>query len=325
MYFGVAESALRASSSTKGHLMFGIGYFKGQPTDYIQRYSTGTVRGEGMGLAFYYWHFNTQIVAVPTTARDADVVFNEITSNFQEVTVQGQLTYRIREPKKAAQLLNLRIDPYRYTYVSDDLNALAQKISNVVRIETRSEVEKRTLADVLRDSRSIAREVEQRVREAAVLDPLGVELLSVFFLSARPTPEVAKALEAEYREALMRRADEAIYARRGAAVDEERKIKEKQLESDKALEQQRQTLIDLQGANALKEAENCGLALEKEAQYRARSAEMDLAVVRGIEPRMLLAIALRELGRNAGKVGNLSITTELLASLLNQTPPGHGG
>ena len=36
----------------------------------------------------------------------------------------------------------------------------------------------------------------------------------------------------------MRQADEAIYARRGAAVDEERKIKEKQLESDKTLEQQ---------------------------------------------------------------------------------------
>jgi regulator of protease activity HflC (stomatin/prohibitin superfamily) len=304
--------------------MFGIGYFKGQPTDYILRYSTGAVRREGMGLAFYYWRFNTQVVAVPTTSRDADFLFNEITSNFQEVTLQGQLTYRIHEPKKAAALLNLRIDPDRYTYVTDDLNALAQKISNVVRIETRSEVERRTLAEVLRDSRAIAKEVEQRVREAAVLNPLGVELLSVFFLSARPTPEVAKALEAEYRESLMRRADEAIYARRGAAVDEERKIKEKQLDSDKALEQQRQTLIDLQGANALKEAENCGLAMEKEAQYRARSTELELAVLRAFEPRALLAIALRELGKNAGKVGNLSITTELLASLLNHTPTSHG-
>ncbi len=304
--------------------MFGIGYFKGQPTDYIQRYSTGAVRHEGMGLAFYYWRFNTQVVAVPTTSKDVDFVFNEITSNFQEVTLQGQLTYRIHEPKKAAALLNLRIDPDRYTYVTDDLNALAQKISNVVRIETRSEVERRTLAEVLRDSRAIAKEVEQRVREAAVLNPLGVELLSVFFLSARPTPEVAKALEAEYRESLMRQADEAIYARRGAAVDEERKIKEKQLESDKALEQQRQTLIDLQGANALKEAENCGLAMEKEAQYRARSTELELAVLRGFEPRALLAIALRELGKNAGKVGNLSITTELVASLLNHAPTSHG-
>jgi len=254
--------------------MFGLGYFKGQPTDYIQRYSSGALRHEGLGLAFYYWRFNTQVVAVPTTSRDADFLFNEITSNFQEVTLQGQLTYRIHEPKKAAEQLNFRIDPEKYSYVTEDLNALAQKIINVVRIETRSEVEKRTLAEVLRDSRAIAKDVEQRVREAALLTPLGVEVLSVFYLSARPTPEVAKALEADYREALLRQADEAIYARRGAAVDEERKIKEKELESDKALEQQRQTLIDLQGANALKEAENCGLAMEKEAAYRARSAEM---------------------------------------------------
>jgi regulator of protease activity HflC (stomatin/prohibitin superfamily) len=299
--------------------MFGLSYFKGQPTDYIQRHSSGVVRHEGMGLAFYYWRYNTQIVAVPTTSRDADFLFNEITSNFQEVTLQGQLTYRIREPKKAAELLNLRINPENYTYVSDDLNMLAQKIINIVRIEARSEVEKRTLADVLRDSRAIAKEVEQRVREAAVLNPLGVELLSVFFLSARPTPEVAKALEAEYRESLMRQADEAIYARRGAAVDEERKIKEKQLESDKALELQRQTLIDLQGANALKEAENCGLALEKEAHYRAKSTEVELAVLRSLDPRVLLAIALRELGKNASKVGNLTITTEMLSNLLNST------
>ena len=301
--------------------MFGMSYFKGQPTDYIQRFSSGAKSREGLGLAFYYWRYNTQVVAVPTTSRDADFLFNEITSNFQEITLQGQLTYRIAEPKKAAELLNFRIDPGTYIYSTDDLNSLAQKIVNIVRIETRSEVEKRTLAEVLRDSRAIAKEVEARVREAAVLTPLGVELLSVFFLSARPSPEVAKALEAEYREALLRQADEAIYARRGAAVDEERKIKEKQLESDKALEQQRQTLIDLQGANALKEAENCGLATEKEAQYRARATELELAVLRAVEPRALLAIALRELGKNAGKVANLTITTEMLASLLNAPNP----
>jgi len=129
--------------------MFGVGYFKGQPTDYILRYSSGSVRHEGMGLAFYYWHFNTQVVAVPTTARDADFLFNEITSNYQEVTIQGQLTYRIREPKRAAELLNLRIDPVAYSYATEDLNLLAQKVVNVIRIETRSEVEKRTLAEVL--------------------------------------------------------------------------------------------------------------------------------------------------------------------------------
>ena len=305
--------------------MLGMSYFKGQPTDYIQRYSSGSISKEGLGLAFYYWRYNTQVVAVPTTSRDVDFVFNEITGNFQEVTLQGQLTYRIAEPKKAAALLNLRIDPETYTYAGDDLNALAQKIINIVRLETRSEVERRALAEVLRDSRAIARDVEQKVKESALLGPLGVELLGVFILSARPSPEVAKALEAEYRESLMRQADEAIYARRGAAVDEERKIKERQLESDKALEQQRQSLIELQGANALREAENCGRAQEAEAQFRARATEAELAILRGLDPRVLLAIAMRELGKNAGKVGNLTVTTELLAGLINPSANGSGG
>jgi regulator of protease activity HflC (stomatin/prohibitin superfamily) len=201
---------------------------------------------------------------------------------------------------------------------------LAQRISNVVRIETRSEIEKRSLADVLRESRDIAGVVEKQVKDAALLQPLGVDLLSVFFLAVRPTPEVAKALEAEYREALLRKADEAIYARRGAAVDEERKVKEKELASDKALEEQRQALIQLQGANALEEAGHRGAALEREAQFRARASEVELAVLRGMDPRALLAIALREMGQNAAKVGNLTITSELLASLLQTAPPASG-
>jgi regulator of protease activity HflC (stomatin/prohibitin superfamily) len=186
-----------------------------------------------------------------------------------------------------------------------------------VQIETRREIQQRSLEQTLRDSQAIAAEVLRRLRAGSELQPLGAELLSVYFLSTRPTPEVAKALEAEYRETLLRKADEAIYARRAAAVDEERKIKEKELSSDRALEEQRRELIVLQGENAKQEAENRGRALELEAQYRAKAAEQELAVYRTIEPRMLLAYAMKELGKNAGQIGNLTITTEMLASLLN--------
>ena len=82
--------------------MLGIGHFKGQPTDYIIRYAGGTLKQEGPGLSFYYLRYNTQIVAVPTGSTDANFVFNEITNNYQEITIQGQLTYRIADPKKAA-------------------------------------------------------------------------------------------------------------------------------------------------------------------------------------------------------------------------------
>ncbi len=300
--------------------MLNIGFFKGQPTDYIIRYSYGNVYQEGPGLAFFYTRFNTQIVAVPTAGIDANFVFNELTNNFQEVTLQGQLTYRIHNPKLAASLLNFSIDPISRTYVSNDPEKLAGRICNIVQIETRNEIQKRTLEETLRDSQAIAVEILRRLREGSpLLQAMGVELLSVYFLSARPTPEVAKALEAEYREKLLRQSDEATYARRAAAVDEERKIKQKELDSDKALEEQRRELIVLQGANARQEAEARGQALELEAQYRARATEMELGVYRSLDPRLLVAYALKEMGQNAAKVGNLTITTEMLAGLLN--PP----
>jgi hypothetical protein len=106
-------------------------------------------------------------------------------------------------------------------------------------------------------------------------------------------------------------------------VDEERKIKEKELSSDVALEQQRKELIVLQGSNALLDAENRGAALEREAQSRAKATELELAVLRSLEPRTLLALSLRELGQNAGKIGNLTITSEMLASILGQTGQTH--
>ncbi len=297
--------------------MLNIAYFKGQPTEHILKYGAGKLRKEGPGLAFFYFKHSTQIVSVPTSSTDAGFVFNEVTNNFQSVTIQGQFTYRIFSPKQAAALLNFTIEPKTHKYTSNDPERLSQRITNIVQMETRGELQKLTMEEVLSRYEGIAATVQRRVKEGALLESLGVELLSVYFIAAKPTPEVAKALEAEYRETLLRKADEAIYARRAAAVEEERKIKENELNTDITLEEQRQRLITLKGANDLTEAENRGKALEKEAEFQARANERQLAVYKDMPPRSLLALAMHELGQNAERVGNLTITSEVLASILN--------
>jgi regulator of protease activity HflC (stomatin/prohibitin superfamily) len=289
-------------------------YFKGQPTDFIFRYTGGTLRSSGLGQAFFYWHYNTQVVAVPTQSQDASFVFNELTKDFQEVTLQGQVTFRIKDPKLTAGMFNFTIKPETYEYLSEDRDKLGKRLTNLVQIETRAEVSQRTLQEVLRDASQLSGTVSERLRAGSLLSALGVELLSADFLSVRATPEVGKALEAELREALLRKADEAIYARRAAAVDEEKRIKEKELASDKALEEQRKDLIALQGANALTEAENAAKAREVSAEAEAKAAEMNLVVYKDLEPRKMLAYAIKEL--STAKIGNLTITTEMLSSLL---------
>ncbi|MFM8570704.1 MAG: SPFH domain-containing protein [Pirellula sp.] len=304
--------------------MLGISYFKGQPSDYIIKYSGSRKTRAGQGLSFFYLPFNTQIVAVPTQSIDCPFVFNETSRDYQVVSVQGQLTYRISKPESAAELLNLSIDARTGRYKTEDLRVLGQRIVNTVQIATHEEIEKRTLEECIRDAQTISAAIAQRLTKDPTLESFGVELLGVFILAVKPTPEMSKALEAEFREQLLRRADEAIMARRASAVDDERKIREKELESDSALEKGRSELIALQGENMLREAENRGKAAEVEAASKAKALSQELAALGSIDPKLLLAESMRVMGLNADKVGQLNITSEILAGLLNApaVPPG---
>jgi hypothetical protein len=297
--------------------MLGIAYFKGQPTDFVIEYVRGRPLRQGRALSFYYLRHSTSIVVVPTAAIEAGFVFNETTANFQDVTLQGTLGYRITDPDQAAQTTNFAVNPRDGRYLSEDPERLRGRVTTVVRTETRRRVERLALEDVLTQTAALARDVVAAVRDGSELAAVGAELLSLHFLAAKPTPEVGKALEADYRESLLRRSDEAIYARRAAAVEEERKIKQNELDTDIALERERQRLIELQGANLQREAEVRGRALELEAEYRGRVRELEaqhearatevesearaaalgreLAAYGEVDPAKLVSVAARDL------------------------------
>ncbi len=280
-------------------------YFKGQPTEYVMRFAGGRTRAQGRGLSFYYLVRTTSIVVVPTQVRDAGFVFNELTNSFQTVTIQGSLTYRIANAAQAATLIDFSIDPRRRTYLSTDPESLGGRIVNAVQGEVRTEVQSRSLEETLRDAQASASTVLARLRESAVLTGMGIEVLTLNVLSASPTKEVARALEADYRESLLGKADEATFARRRAAVEAERGIKERELETDTTLAEQRGRLIELEGANRVREAET-----------RAEALRQELGAYEGIDPARITAMALRAMGERAEKIGSLNFTPEVLAGLL---------
>ena len=268
-------------------------------------YKNGKVAREGAGLAFYYWRPSSSIVSVPTSTIDAPFILNETSGNFQTVTVQGQLTYRISQPKTMAGILNFTIDAKKRRFISTDPEKLSQRIINAVQAEIRAELQALSLQDALRQSAAITTTVLARVKAEPALSAIGVECLSLFINSIKPTPEMAKALEAEYREGLQQRADQAIYARRASAVEQERRIKENELSTELMLEEKRKGLVDLQGLNNTTQAE-----------YEAKANDISLGPWRNTDPKTVLALAMKLLGENAAKIGNLTITPEILSSLL---------
>ncbi|HNY11509.1 MAG TPA: SPFH domain-containing protein [Candidatus Wallbacteria bacterium] len=287
--------------------MFFINYFKGEPTDYIFKFSGGKILKEGVGISFFSFELNTTIIAVPVKTIDSAFIFNEITHNYQAVTVQGQLTYKIKSPHEISSRLDFSIDPRTGRYNSDDPGKLSQRIINAAQIATRSEIQRYSLEDAVKKTDVLSKEILDKIKKDPFLETMSIECLNISLTAVTPTPEISKALEAEYRETLQKKADEAIYSRRAAAVEQEKKIKENELSSEIAIEKGRQQLVELNGANTLKEAE-----------FKSKATELELAPYKNLDPRILLAQGFRTLGENASKIGNLTITPDLLSAILNE-------
>jgi len=284
-----------------------IGYFKAEPTDYILAYSNGKIFRQGPGTAFWYWRPSTSIVRVPIATTDALFALSEITGNFQAVTLQGQITYRIVEPQTIAGLLNFTINPDTRAYQSNDPDKLQQRIVNIVQAHTRNELRQMTLEDALRSTDDLAQTVQAHMQAEDALKAMGVECVRLFVTSIKATPEMTKALEAEYREGLQQRADQAIYARRAEAVEQERKIKQNELSTSINLEERRRELVDLQGENA-----------RKQAAFEAEALTIQLAPYQALDQKLVVALAFRDFAGNAQKIGNLTITSEILEQLLSR-------
>lgn len=305
------------------------------PTEYVIHFQRGRVKREGRGLSFFYWMPTSSIVSVPVASSDISFVFQLLTSDFQTVTVQGQLTYRVVEPRKLAELLNFTINA-AHVYVSSDPEKLAQRLVNETQTAAASTVAQQSLRDALRSAETIGAAITAGLRASESVGMLGIEPVRVSVTNVTPTPEMARALEAESRERLNQEADMAIYSRRNNAVAEERKIRESELnteiaveekkrqiretqtKADIAVEEQRKALVDLQAANERTSAETKAYALEAMLKPVAGIEWEKLVALSGgaAEPRIAIAHAFRQLADNAQRIGTLNITPDLLQSLL---------
>ena len=310
-------------------------YLKAPPTRYILHYSGGTLRREGAGLSFVYFAPTATIVSIPIASADLPFVFTEVTADFQTVTLQGQLTYRVADAKRLAGLLDYSVRA-NGDYVSDDPTKLPERLVSATQILARDFVHQRALREALASAGPLVSTVLDALRKDSAVTMLGVEILGLSLVGITPTPETARALEAEAREALLGRSDEAIYARRNAAVEQERRIKESELNTeiavqekqrriretkmaaDIAVEEQRSALIERRTANERLDADARGYALRTTLEPLRTVDWRTLMAVSagGADPRLMIASAFRELAENAGKIGELNITPDLLQSLL---------
>ncbi|MDR2919005.1 MAG: hypothetical protein LBV72_06540 [Tannerella sp.] len=335
--------------------MFGINHIKFDSMTHVFYYKNGTIKKEGRGLSFFYFKPNSSIVAIPMGSNDLPFIFMESTNDYQTVTIQGQISYKIINPDMLADTLDFTVTDAGI-YKRNDIEKLNQRIINEAQTSTSSFIHNIGLKEAIRSAKEIENRILEGLKTAEAVSMLGIEILGANVLGVQATPEMSKALETETRERLQQEADQAIYERRNFAVEQERKIKESELnteiaieekqkqidekrmesevqrmennrklremniEADIAVENQRKIFIEQKTENDKKEAEVQGFQIEamlkpyKEMDWRSLTA-----LAGHSDARNNIALAFRELAQNAGKIGNLNITPDLLDSILHNS------
>ncbi|MDR2924352.1 MAG: SPFH domain-containing protein [Azoarcus sp.] len=333
--------------------MFGIRHFKFDSMTYVFHYKNGSIKQEGRGLSFFYFSPNSSIVAIPMGSNDLPFIFDESTSDYQTVNIQGQISYRIANPKILADVLDFTVNK-KGIYQKNDIEKLSQRIINEAQTATSSFVHGIKLKDAIRSAREIEKQIQEGLVSSQAVGMLGIEILGVSILAVRATPEMTRALETETREKLQQEADQAVYERRNFAVEQERKIKESelnteiaveekqkqiaekkmesevqkaenerklremQLEADIAIENKRNLFVEQKAANDRKEADTQGYVMETTLKpYKDIDWKTLTALNNNSDPKFNIALAFRQIAENAGKIGNLNISPELLESILN--------
>lgn len=337
--------------------MFGFRFVKFQPSEYVMKVRNGKIVKEGVGLSFRYYAPTTSVIVVPVSSIDVPFIFEEITNDYQTVTVQGQLTYRIVDYRKTTQILNYTYNLRKNQYISDDPNKLAQRVINIAKVLTKKHLEQMPLREAIQSSERLAQSITREIMQNAELEKLGIELMGFSVLAILPNKETMRALEAQAREQILRNADDALYERRNASIEQERRVKENELNTEIAVEtkkkQIRETQLDAERSVSVKKNEikeeqlQFDTMMEEKkqqltelsianarAQADAKAYEMS-AVMQSLEgvnpallqsmanmgmnPDKLIAIAFQGLAENAGRIGQLNITPDLLQGLLSES------
>lgn len=339
--------------------MFGIRFIKSQPTVHLMQFRAGKVVREGSGLSFFYYGPTTTLVAVPVASQDRPFILELVTADFQSVTVQGQVTYRISDPRRTAAMMDFSLAKNGQSYVSEDPTRLGDRVAQQVEVIVQQTVQAMELKAALRASAAIARTAQAELAVQPEIAALGLEILGVSVMAVKPTPDIARALEAEARESNLKAADDAVYLRRMSAVENERAIRQNELDTDIAVEQKKRQIretqmeakatlmrkenalrneqmaadVELEGqrkafvagqaenSRTLAEAEAYRVAAVMQALEKADPRIVNALAAAGMQPGQLIAQAFGGIAERAERIGQLNVSPDLLQGLMSASFP----
>lgn len=315
-----------------------VRHLRGTPTGHIRHLRGGRLVHDGTGLSFWFRPLSAVLSEIPVDDRELPLLIHARTADYQHVTVQASVAYRITDPAIAWSRLDFSIDPDSGSWRGNPLEAIAGLLTELAQQQTLDLIATMPLLQTL----AAPAAVRERALAGLAGDPrlrdTGLSVIAVRVVAVRPEPEVERALQTQTRESIQQDADKATFERRAIAVERERAISENELQSQIELAIREEQLVTQRGQNGRRRAEETAAADAIEAAAKAErertlassradatrlvglaDADADsakLLAYRDLDTSRLLALALRELAGQLPQIGTLNLTPDLLSTAL---------
>lgn len=322
-----------------------VRHLRGSGTTHIEQIRNGRTVRAGVGASFWFRPLTAVLNEVPVDDRELPLMFHARTSDFQDVTVQATVTYRVTDPGTAAGRIDFSIDPGTGAWRSTPLDQVASLLTESAQqyaIDLLAGVDLTTaMAGGVGPVRTV---IAAGLAADARLAETGIAVVGVRVVALRPEPEVEKALRTPTREQVQQEADKATFERRAVAVERERAIGENELQTQIELARREEQLVAQRGANARREAEEAAAAravateadasqMVAMAEARAESVRLEgaaegeaeaarVGAYRDTTEAVLLALAVKELAANLPNIQTLVLSPDLVTQALAQLGTG---
>ena len=134
-----------------------VSHVRGQASSQLLYWKGGLLRRSGRGLSFFFRALSANVAEVPLDDRDLTFLFHGRTSDFQDLTVQGVVTYRVTNAEAISERIDFSLDLRTGQYATTPLDLIADRLTQLAQQHVWAIVTRGTL-------RRPARRMRRRLR-----------------------------------------------------------------------------------------------------------------------------------------------------------------
>lgn len=317
-----------------------VRHLRSELSQWVLAYRGGRLRRSGRGLSFWYLPLSTSIAEVPMDDRELPFLFHGKSADFQDVTAQGVITFRVVDAVRLAERVDFSIDLGTGAWTARPLDVLSTLLTGLAEQLALSVLARAPIRELVAAGAERVREVVGEGLDADEgLSEMGLEVVTLRVSVVQPTAELQRAMEAPARERIQQEADDAGFERRARAVEKERAIQENELQNRIELARREEELIRQSGLNERRRREEDVAAKRLEAEGAAERARIRssadaeairlietakvetererLATYRTLPPAVIAALAAQALAQKIERIDHVNVTPELLGPMLS--------